>query len=153
MATSTVNSWVVIYYDQCVLLTKLCSLCPTSFHTPRPNLEVSLDFILLYSNPLWLKDIFFLVLVLENLAGLHRIGQFQLLQHQWLVQRLGFCDVEWSPLERNWNHSVIFEIVPKYCILDSSVDYEGYSISSKKFLPTVVDIMVIWIKSAHSCAF
>ena len=41
------------------------------------------------------------------------------------------------------DHSVIFEIVPKYCILDSFVDYEGYSISSKVFLPTVVDIMVI----------
>ena len=36
-----------------------------------------------------------------------------------------------------------FEIVSKYCLLDSSVDYDGYSISSKRFLPTVVDIMVI----------
>ena len=41
------------------------------------------------------------------------------------------------------DHSVIFEIVPKYCILDSLDDYEGYSISSKGFLSTVVDIMVI----------
>ena len=32
-----------------------------------------------------------------------------------------------------------FEIVPKYCISDSFVDYEGYSISSMGFLPTVVD--------------
>ena len=31
----------------------------------------------------------------------------------------------------NQDHSVIFEIAPKYCILDSSVDYEGYSISFK----------------------
>ena len=31
----------------------------------------------------------------------------------------------------------------KYCISDSFVDYDGYSISSKGFLPTVVDIMVI----------
>ena len=30
---------------------------------------------------------------------------------------------------------------------NSFVDYEGYSISSKGFLPTVMDIMVIWIKS------
>ena len=37
----------------------------------------------------------------------------------------------------------VFEIAPKYCILDSFVDYEGYSISSKGFLPTVVDIQVI----------
>ena len=49
----------------------------------------------------------------------------------------------------NRDHSVIFEIVPKYCILDSFVDYEGYSISSMEFFPTVVDIMVIWIKFAH----
>ena len=40
----------------------------------------------------------------------------------------------------NRDHSVIFEIASKYCILDSFVDYEGYSISSKGFLPIVVDI-------------
>ena len=34
------------------------------------------------------------------------------------------------------------EIASKYCILDSFVDYDGYSVSSKRFLPTVVDIMV-----------
>ena len=48
-----------------------------------------------------------------------------------------------SALETNRGHSVIFEIAPKYCILDSSVDCENYSISSKVFLPAVVDIMVI----------
>ena len=42
----------------------------------------------------------------------------------------------------NRDHSVIFEIASKYCILDSLVDYDGYSISSKGFLPTIVDIMV-----------
>ena len=41
------------------------------------------------------------------------------------------------------NHSVVFEIASKYYILNSIVDYDGYSISSKEFLPTVVDIMVI----------
>ena len=41
------------------------------------------------------------------------------------------------------DHSVIFEIAPKYCISDCFVDHEGYPISSKGFLPTVVDIMVI----------
>ena len=51
--------------------------------------------------------------------------------------------IEWFALEMNRNHSVNFEIAPKYCILDSFVDYDGYSISSKGFLPTVVDIMVI----------
>ena len=46
-------------------------------------------------------------------------------------------------LEINRDHSVVFEIAFKYCILDSFVDYDGYSISSKGFLPSVVDIMAI----------
>ena len=49
----------------------------------------------------------------------------------------------------NRDHSVIVEIAPKYCISDSFVDYEGYSISSKAFLPTVMDIIIIWIICAH----
>ena len=52
-------------------------------------------------------------------------------------------DIEWFALETNRDHSVIFEIASKYCFLDSFVDYDGYSISSKGFLPTVVDKMVI----------
>ena len=40
-------------------------------------------------------------------------------------------------------HSVVFEIASKYCILDSFVDYEGYSISSEGFVPAVVDRMVM----------
>ena len=54
---------------------------------------------------------------------------------------LDYCDTEC--LETNRDHSVVFETAPKYCILDSFVDYDGYSISSKGFLPTIVDIMVI----------
>ena len=56
---------------------------------------------------------------------------------------LDYRDIEWFALETNGDHSVVFEIASKYCILDSFVDYDGYSISSKGFLPTVVDIMVI----------
>ena len=56
---------------------------------------------------------------------------------------LDYHDIEWFTLETNRNHSVIFEIASKYCISDSFVDYDGYSISSKGFLPPVVDIMVI----------
>jgi len=33
------------------------------------------------------------------------------------------------------------------------VDYDGYSISSKGFMPIVVDITVIWTKSTHSHPF
>ena len=56
-------------------------------------------------------------------------------------------------LEMDRDHSVIFEIAAKYCILDSFVDYEGYSISSKGFLATIVDERVIWIKFAQSHPF
>ena len=38
--------------------------------------------------------------------------------------------------------SVVFEIAFKYCISESFVDHDGYSIYSKGFLLTVVDIMV-----------
>ena len=56
---------------------------------------------------------------------------------------LDYCDIEWFALEMNRDHSVIFEIASKCCISDSFVDYDGYSISSKGFLSTVVDTMVI----------
>ena len=60
----------------------------------------------------------------------------------WCID-LDYRDIEWLALERNRDHSVIFEIAFKSCISDSFVDYDGYSISSEGFLPTVVDIMVI----------
>ena len=56
---------------------------------------------------------------------------------------MDYCDIEWFALETNRDHFVVCKTAPKYCILDSLVDYEGYSISSKGFLPTAVDIMVI----------
>ena len=57
---------------------------------------------------------------------------------------MDYCNIEWFVLEMNQDHSVIIEISPKYCtILDFFVDYEGYFMSSKGFLPIVVDIMVI----------
>ena len=75
------------------------------------------------------------MLVLKGLVGLYRTVQLQLLQH--------YCDIEWFALEMYRDHSVLFEIVSKYCILESFLDHDGYSMSSKGFLPTVVDIMVI----------
>ena len=83
------------------------------------------------------------MLVLKGLVGLPRTIQLQLLQCYWLGIDLDYCDIEWFALETNRDHSVIFEIASKYCISDSFVDHDGYSISSEGFLPTVVDIMVI----------
>ena len=83
------------------------------------------------------------VLVLEGLVRLHRTLHFQLLQHYCSGHRLGLLSYELFALETNRDHSVIFEIASKYNISDSFVVYDGSSISSKGFLPTVVHKMVI----------
>ena len=83
------------------------------------------------------------MLVLKGLVGLHRTVQLQLLQCYWLGHRLDYCDTEWLALEMNRDHSVVSETASKYCISDSFVDHDGYSISSEGFQPAVVDIMVI----------
>ena len=83
------------------------------------------------------------MLVLKGLVGLHRTIQLQLLCITGQGIDLDCYDIEWFALEMNKDHSVIFETESKYCISDSFVDYESYSISSKGFLPTVVDILVI----------
>ena len=83
------------------------------------------------------------MLILEGLVGLHRTVQIQLFSITGRGIGLDYCDIEWFALEMNRDHSVVFEIASKYSISDSFVDYDGYSTSSKRFLPTVVDIMVI----------
>ena len=82
------------------------------------------------------------MLVLGGLLGLHRTDKLQLLHHPRGID-LDYCDAEWLALETNQDHCVISEVAPKYCISDSFVDYEGYSISSMGFFPTVVDIKYI----------
>ena len=68
------------------------------------------------------------------------IGAFMI----WITVMMNYCDVEFYTdgfaLEMNQDCSAFSEIAPKYFILNF-VDCEGYSISSKGFLPTVVDIM------------
>ena len=71
----------------------------------------------------------------------------------YAVIDLDYGDIEWFDLDTNRDHSVIFEDAPKYCISDSFVDFEGYTISSKGFLPKVVDRMVVWIKFTHFSPF
>ena len=84
-----------------------------------------------------MKGHLFWVLVLKGLVGLHRTVQLQPLQRYDGGIGLDYRDIEWFALETNRCHSVVFEIASKYCILDSSVDHDDYSISSKGFLPTV----------------
>ena len=84
------------------------------------------------------------MLVLKGLVGLDKTIQLQSLFNvtDWGID-LDYDDIEWFALDMNRDHSVVFEITSKYCISDSFVDRDGYSISSEGFLPTVVDIMVI----------
>ena len=81
--------------------------------------------------------------VLKGLVGPHRTFNFSFFSITGCGIDLDYHDIEWFALEMNRDHPVIFEIASKYCILDSFVDYDGYSISSKGFLSTAVDIMVI----------
>ena len=80
----------------------------------------------------------------KGLVGFHRTVQlFSFFSITgWGIDLL-YCGIEWFALEMSRDHSVVFETASKYCISDSFVDYECYSISSEGFLPTVVDIMVI----------
>ena len=39
--------------------------------------------------------------------------------HHYCYENQIYCDFEWFALETNRDHSVIFEIIPKYCISDS----------------------------------
>ena len=83
------------------------------------------------------------MLVLEGLVGLPRTVHLSFFSIAGWGINLDYHDIEWFALEMNRDHSVIFEIASKYCISDSFVYHDGYSISSEGFLTTIVDIKVI----------
>ena len=131
------------------------SLCPASFCTPRPNLPVipRVSWLLTFAFPYpIMKRTSFLMLVLEGLVGLHRTVQLQLLQHYWSGHGLGLL---WCWMVYLWNEQRSFCHWDCTQILNFRlfVDDEGYSISSKGFLPRAVDIIVIWIKFAQPIHF
>ena len=80
------------------------------------------------------------MLVLKGLVGLHRTVQLFSVTG-WGID-LDYCDIEWFALETNRDRSVVFEIASKYCISNSFVDHDGYSISSEGFLPSIVDMVI-----------
>ena len=67
----------------------------------------------------------------SGLVGLYRPIQLQHFSITGWGVDLDYSDIEWFALEMNRDHFVVFEIAPKNCILDSFVDYSGYSVSSK----------------------
>ena len=58
------------------------------------------------------------MLVLVGLVGLHSSTSASSVLTGLSVD-LDYCDIEWFALEVNRDHSVIFEIASKYCVLDS----------------------------------
>ena len=89
------------------------------------------------------------MLVLKGLIGLHRTVQHQLLQHYWLGHRLGLL---WYWMVCLGNEQIIlsfFEIASKYRISGSFVDHNGYSISSRGFLPTVLELFILF--NSYNC--
>ena len=85
-----------------------------------------------------MKRLLFLMLVLEGVIGLHRSTSASL--HQWLGAQT------WITVMLNGLPWIKTKIILSFLRLHPSsafVDYDGYSISSKGFLMTVVYIMVI----------
>ena len=124
------------------------SFCPASFCTPRPNLPVitgiswfptfTFQFLMMK------RTFFFLLLVIKVVVSLHRTSQLQLLWHQWLECRLGllWCWIVYLGNKmRSFCHFWDCTQVLHFRLI---VYNEGYSISSKGFLPTVV---LVWCKS------
>ena len=61
--------------------------------------------------------------------------EFKTVNNNMIDKNLDYCDIEWFALEMNRDHFVVFEIASKYCISDSFVDHDGYSISFEDSCP------------------
>ena len=132
------------------------SLCPASFCIPRPNLPVTPGTFWLPTfafQSTTMKRTSFGGLVLEGLVGLRGTIQFQVLQHYWLGHRLrllwywmvclgneqrSFCQFWDCTQELHFGLFLLTMVATPFLLRD------------KGFLPTVVDLMVIWIKFSHS---
>ena len=84
------------------------------------------------------------LLVLDGLVGLVEPFSFSFFSITGWGIDLDYCDIEWFALEMNRDHSLVFEIASSTAFQTLLLTMRAsYSISSKGFLPTVVDIMVI----------
>ena len=115
-----------VCYDQCVLFAKLCWPLPCFILYSKAKLACDSRYLLTswlptfaFQSSMMKRTSFFLVSVLEGLVGLHRTIQIHLLRHSCWGTDLDYYDIEWSALETNRDHSVIFETAPKYCIWGS----------------------------------
>ena len=113
--------------------------------------QVSLNFQLLHSSPLWWKGHLFGVLGLEGLVDLHRTDQ--LLQHYCLGHRLELLWY-WMVCLGNEQRSLSFlRLHPSTAFRTLKLTMRATPFLQKEFVPMVVDIMVIWVKFTHSSPF
>ena len=82
------------------------------------------------------------MLVLKGLVGLHRTVQLQLLYIAGQGIDLDYCVIEGLPWKRTEIILSFLRLHPS-TLFQTLIYYDGHSISSKGFLPTVVDIMAI----------
>ena len=115
--------------------------------------QVTLDFLLLHSNPLWWKGYLLFGVSSRRSCRSHRNCQLQLFGHQWLGHRLGLLWYRIVFLGKKSKSFCCFFWLHLSTRFQTFVDHDGYFISSKTFLPTLVDIMVIWIKFKNSHPF
>ena len=111
-------------------------------------LQVFLDYLLLHFSPLSWNDIFFTCS--KSFYSLHRTFQLQLLQHYWSGYGLGLpwywmvcLGNEQRSFCRFWECIQVLHF-GLFCWL------WGLLLFSKGFLPTIIGIMVIWVKFTHS---
>ena len=103
--------------------------------------------------PIMKKTFFGGVLVLKGLVVLIELFNFSLLSINWSGHRLGL-PWYWMVCLRNKQRSFCrFWNCIQVLNFGLFFDYDGYAISSKGFLPQVIDIMVIWVKFTHSSPF
>ena len=123
------------------------NFCPAYFYTPRPKIPITPGIFSLptfaFQSPIMKGTSFLPVNSRRSCRSSQKAfhSRFFNITGQAIV--LDYCDNEWLALEVSRDHSVIFENASKYCILDPFVDYDGYPTSSKGFLNTILDIMVI----------
>ena len=107
----------------CSLGKTLVSLCPASFYIPRPNLPgtpgVSWLPTFAFQSPMikrisfswyYLYKVLYLFIEPFNLSFSTISG--------WGID-LHYCDIEWFALKTNRDHSVAFEIAPKYQFIET----------------------------------
>ena len=136
-------------------LGKIVSFCPLSFCTSRPNLPVNPGIswfpTFAFQSPVMKKTSVLGISSRRSCKPLknHSTPASKVICTGWSID-LDYSIVEWFSLETNRVHSVVFEIASKYCISYSFVNSDGYSNSFKGFLPTIINIMVIWVKFSNS---